>query len=196
KHRMFDDVLRDRLNQRIVRDGLDEDGAVIVPGSRGDVYLERQEGIFLQQAVVNVLNGFEPGHVGIVDVMSFVVEDGEFFDVANDDAEVDLGVGGGSGGTFAEGVVAGVFVVGGGDGFIAGVNTVNVGEKDVARFVGDADVVLNVKSELEIGAPVVAVIAVVGKDGIVFQKDAQALKILVDTIEDDDVGGDDQEIAG
>src|SRR5579859_1625701 len=193
---MLDNVLGDRFNQRVVRDGLDEDGAVVVAWSGGYVYLQGQRRIFLQQAVVDVLNGLEPGHVGIVDVMSYVVEDRQLFDIANDDAQVDLGIGSGSGGAFAEKVVHGVFVVGRRWKVVAGVNTVDVGEKDVACLVGDTNVVLDVEGQLEIVAPVVAIEAVVRQNRVVFQENAKALKILVDAVKDDDVRGDDQEVAG
>jgi len=49
---------------------------------------------------VDVLNGLEPSHVRVVDVVGFVVQDGQFFDVTDDDAEVDFGIGSRSGGRF------------------------------------------------------------------------------------------------
>ncbi len=59
---------------------------------------------------------FEPRHALVVDVVRLVVEDGEFFDFADEFAEVGLRVGGLAGGLFAEGVgeeVVAQVVVGG-----------------------------------------------------------------------------------
>ena len=57
---MLDDVLVDRLDQRIVGDGLHEDRAVVVPRRGGDVHLEREPAILLQHPVMDVLDGLEP----------------------------------------------------------------------------------------------------------------------------------------
>jgi len=43
----------------------------------------------------------------------------------------------------------------------------NVGKENIAGFVGDADIVLDMEGELEIVAPVVTAEAVIGKDWIV-----------------------------
>ena len=67
--------------------------------------------------------------------------------------------------------------------------------KDVADRAGDAHLVLHVQGQLKIVAPVASVHAIVRQDRVVFQKDAQALKILIDAIQHDDVGGDHQKVA-
>jgi hypothetical protein len=48
QHRMFDDVLVNSLDQRIVGNGLYEDGAVVVPGRGGHIHLQSQTVILLQ----------------------------------------------------------------------------------------------------------------------------------------------------
>ena len=54
--RMLDDVLSDRLDERVVAHGLDEDRAVVVARRRGDVDLNREAAVLLQQLVMDVLN--------------------------------------------------------------------------------------------------------------------------------------------
>ena len=71
----------------------------------------------------------------------------------------------------------------------------DVGEEDIARRPHDAHVVLNVQRHLEIVAPVSASMAVVGQDWVV-EEDAQAIEIGAQTVEHDDVRGDQEEIAG
>ena len=85
---MFDDVLVDGLDKRVVGDGLDEDGAVVVTGGGGDVDLEGEAAILLEHSMVNVLDGFEPSHALVVDVMGLVVENGELVDFADDLPEI------------------------------------------------------------------------------------------------------------
>ena len=99
---MLDDVLVDGLDERIVGDGLDEDRAVVVARRSCHVHLERETAVFLQHPVVDVLDGFEPRHPRVVDVVRLVVEDGEFLDLADDLAEVGLAVGGLADGLWAE----------------------------------------------------------------------------------------------
>src|SRR4051812_44921164 len=89
---MLYDVLVDRFDKGIVRDGLHEDGATVVPGGRGSVNLKRESAILLQHAMVNVLDTLEPGHVWIMDVVRFVVEDSELTDLAYDLAEINVAV--------------------------------------------------------------------------------------------------------
>ena len=73
QYRMLDHILRDRFHQRVISDCLHENRAVVVPGRSGRVYLEGQSPTFLEQAVVNILDGFEPCHTRVVDVVRLVV---------------------------------------------------------------------------------------------------------------------------
>ena len=102
QHRMLDDVLVNGLDQRIIGDRLHEDRAVVVPRRGRDVHLKREPAVLLQHPVVDVLNGLEPRHLRVVDVVRLVVEDGEFVNLAHDFAEVGLAVGGLAGGLRAE----------------------------------------------------------------------------------------------
>ena len=61
---MFHDVLMDGLDERIVGHGLDEDRAVVVARRSRHIHLQRQAAILLQHLVVDVLDGFEPRHLG------------------------------------------------------------------------------------------------------------------------------------
>lgn len=195
---MFYHVLGDGLHQRIIADGLHEDGAVVVTGRCGDVDLNGKAQVFLQQAVVNVLNGFEPGHARIVDVVGFVVEHGKFVDVANDFAKVYVAIGGVAGGPGAEGseeVVAQNVVFQRGLAGLAEKDAVDVGEEQVADRADNVDIILDVERKLEIVAPVLSGVAVFGKDGVV-PKDTEAVEVGAEAVEDDDVRGDEQEVAG
>jgi hypothetical protein len=72
---------------------------------------------------------------------------------------------------------------------------VDIGEEDVTGLSGDVDVVLDVKSELEVVLPVLSFVAVVREDGVL-PEDAEAVEVGSDTVEDDDVGGDEEEVSG
>ncbi len=101
---MLDDVLVDGLDERVVGNRLDEDRAVVVARRGGHVDLEGEAAVLLEHLVVDVLNGLEPRHARIVDVVRLVVEDGKLVDLADDLAEVGLAVGGLAGGLGPEGV--------------------------------------------------------------------------------------------
>ena len=143
--------------------------------------------------MVNVLNGLEPGHPRVVDMVGLVVENGEFVDLAHDLAEVGLAVGGladGLGAERREEIVAQVVVFERGLAHVAEIDAVDVGQEDVAGRADDAHVVLDVQRELEIVAPVAPVMAVVRQDGIV-EEDAQPVEIGAQAVQHDDVGRDD-----
>ena len=90
EHRMLYNVLGDGFHQRIVADSLDKDAAVCVLWRCGNIYLERKEVVFLLEAVVNILNGFEPCEAAVVHVVSFVVDDYQLVNFADDHAKVNL----------------------------------------------------------------------------------------------------------
>jgi hypothetical protein len=64
----------ERLDERIVGDGLDEDRRVVVAGGGRDVDLEREAAVLLEHLVVDVLDRLEPRHSGIVDVVGLIIE--------------------------------------------------------------------------------------------------------------------------
>jgi hypothetical protein len=165
----------------------------------GDIDLQCQAAVFLEHLVVDVLDRLEPRHLGIVDVVRFVIEDGEFFDFPHDLAEVGFAVGGFSRGLRAEGIgeeiIAQVVVIQRWLGHVAEKDTVDVGEEDVSRIAEDTDVVLDVERELEIVAPVLTLVAVVGQDGV-GEEDFQAVEVGAEAVENDDVRGDDEEVPG
>ena len=158
----------------------------------------RKPQVFLQHAVVDVLDGLEPGHARVVDVVRLVVEDGQFVDLADDFAEVDVAVGGLADGFWPERrkeIVAQVVVFERRLVQFAEKDTVDVGQEDIAGRPDNAHVVLNVQRDLEVVAPVLAVVAVVGQHRVV-EEDAQPVEIGAKAVQHDDVGGDEQEVAG
>lgn len=164
------------------------------------VELQGQARVLLQHPVVDVLDALEPGQPVVVDVVRFVVEDGQFLHFAHDLAQVGVAVRCLADGLGAEGreeVVAQVVVVQRGLTHLAEVDAVDVGEKQVARGPHDAHIVLDVQRELEVVAPVAAhaiTIAVVGQHRVV-EEDAQAVEIGTQAVEHDDVRRDQQEVA-
>lgn len=197
QHGVLDDVLGDRLDQRVVADGLHEDRAVVVARRGGHVDLEGQAQVLLQQLVVDVLNALEPGQPGVVYVMGLVVKDGEFVDLAHDLAQVGLAVGGLShrlGTEWSQKVVAQVVVFEGRFCDLARVDAVDVGQEQVAGRAHDAHVVLDVQGDLEVVPPVAPGVPIVRQHGIA-EENAQPFEIGAQPIEHDDVGGDQQEIA-
>ena len=191
---MLDHVLRDGFHQRVIGDGLHENPAVVVLGRRGNIHLQGEGGPFLLQAVVDVFDRFEPGHARVVDMVRLVVQHHQFVDVAHDHAQIHFGVGGRAAGPLAQKIVHRVFILGRCGNIVAGVDAVDVGQKDVAGGTGDAHLVLDVQGQLKIVAPVAPVHAVAGDDRI-FKENAQPLKILIDAIQHDDVGGNHQKVA-
>ena len=78
---------------------------------------------------MNVLDRLEPRHPRIVDVMGLIIEDGQFVNIADDRAQVDLRVRSSTSGALAEEIVHRVFIVGGGRNIVARVDAVNVRQK-------------------------------------------------------------------
>ena len=194
--RMLDDVLMDGLEERIVGNGLDEDRAVVMAWRSGHVHLEPKTAIFLQHSMVDVLDGFKPRHPRVVDVMRLVVENGQLLNFSHDLAEVGLAIGGFAGGLRAERIeeiVAQVFVLQRGVGNVAEEDAVNVGEEEVSGVAYDAHVVLDMECELEVVAPVPALMPIVGQDRIV-EENFEAVEVGPQAVENDDVGRDDEEV--
>src|SRR5437870_2651445 len=129
--------------------------------------------------MVDVLDGFEPGHLWVVDVVGFIVEDSEFLDLPDDFAEVCLGVGGLAHRSWAEWrqeVVAQIFVFERGILNIAKKDAVDVGKKEIACLTDDADLVLNVEGKLEVIPPIAAIAAVIRENWIV-EENLEAVEV-------------------
>ena len=145
QHRVLDDALVNGFDQRVVADGLHEDRAVVVARRGRHIDLQRQSPVLLQHAVMNISDAAEPGHARVVDVVRFVVEDGEFVDLAHEFAEVGLAVRRLARRFGAEGleeIVAQVVVVERGLAHVAEIDAVDVGQKQVAGVTHHAHVVL------------------------------------------------------
>jgi hypothetical protein len=93
QNRMLDDVLMNRLDERVIGNSLNEDVAVVVARRGGDIDLQSEAAVLLKHAKVYILDGLEPRHAGIVDVVRLVVENGQLFDFADQFAQVGLAVG-------------------------------------------------------------------------------------------------------
>ena len=141
---MLNHVLLYRLDQRVVANSLHENSAIVVSRGSGYVYLKRKAAVALAQLVVYVLDALEPRERLVVNVMRFVVEHGQLFDVTHDHAEVNFAVGGLAYRLRPEEIVHQVVVVDGGQSFVACEHAVDVGEEDIARRVRDSNVVLHV----------------------------------------------------
>ena len=146
--RVFDDVLMDGFHQRVVGNGLDEYGPALVAGSGGHVYLQSQPAVLLEHPVVDVLDGFEPRHLRVVDVVGFVVEDGQLANFADDLSEIRIAVGGLADrlGTerLAQEVFAEVFVFHRRFRHLAEKHSVDIRQEEVAGFLDDSHIVLDV----------------------------------------------------
>ena len=132
QYRMLDDILMDGLDQRIIRDGLHEDRAVVVARRGGHIHLQGQPAIPLQHTVVDVLDALEPGHARIVNVMRLVVEDSQFLDLTDDLAAIGLAVGGLADWLGTEGrqeIITQVVIFQRGLAHLAEIHAVDVGEK-------------------------------------------------------------------
>jgi hypothetical protein len=197
QHGVLDDILVDGFDQRIVRHGLHKNRAIVMPGRSCHIDLQGEAAVLLQHLVVNVLNGLEPRHLGIVNVMRLVIEDGQFLDFADNLAKVCLAVGGLASGLGSEGigqeVVAEIVVFERWLPHIAEENTVDVGQEDVARLTHHAHIVLNVQRKLKIIAPVLPGMAVVRQNGVI-EEDFQPVEVSTQAIKHNDVRGDHEEV--
>src|SRR3990172_3024402 len=136
---------------------------------------------------MDVLDGLEPCHARVVDMVRLVVQDHQLVNIAHYHAQIHLGVGGGAAWTFAQKIVHRIFIIGRGGNVVAGIYSVDVRQKDDAGVAGNAHVVLHMQGQLKIVAPVAPVYAVV-RDYRVFKEDTQTLKIPVDSIQHYDIG--------
>ena len=127
-------------------------------------------------------------------MVRLVVQHHQLVNVADDHAQVHLGVRGRSSGPGAKEVVHRVLILSGGRNVVPGIDAVNVRQKDVPCRLRHPHVILNVQRELEIVSPIAAVHTVVRQHRIIFQEDAQPVKVLADAVQHDDVRRDHQEV--
>ena len=132
----------------------------------GHVNLQREPTIFLKHLVVDVLNGHEPRHAAVVDVVCLVVEHGQFFNLTDDFAEVGFAVGGLADGFCSESIrqkiIAQVIIIERWVNLVAQENPVDVGQENVPGLLQQANIVLDVKDDLKI-IPPIAPVATVGR---------------------------------
>ena len=190
---VFDHILMDGFDERIITNRLNENRAFVVTRRGGHVHLQGETAILLQHPMVNILDGFEPCHFRVVNVVRLVVENSKLFDITNNFAQVGLAVSGFADGFRAERsekVIAQVFVLKRRIGNISKKHPVDIREEKISRFSHNANVVLNVKCDLKIVAPVVPLETVVWQDRIV-EENFQAIEIGAEPVENDDVRCDD-----
>lgn len=70
----------------------------------------------------------------------------------------------------------------------------DVRQKNVACFANDAHIILHIQRQLKIVAPIPAIEAVVGQNGVL-KEDFEAAKVFENAVQHDDVGRDDEKIA-
>ncbi len=195
---MLDHVLVDGLDQRVVGNGLYKDRAIVVLGRGGNVYLQGEASVLLEHPVVNVLDALEPRQTCVVDVMSLVIEHGQLIDLTHDLAEVGAAVSRLADWLRTEGFereIAQIIVFQGRFLYVAQEDAVDVGEKQVADLAHGAHVILNVHGELKIILPSLPFVAIFWQDRIV-KKYLQPIEVGAQPVQHDDVGGDEQKIAG
>ena len=194
QHGRFHDALADGFHQRVIAHGLDEDRPVAVLGGCRQIELGRELRSLLPQAKRDVLDGFEPGTLLVMQVMGLVVEQDEIGHLADDHGEIDLAVGRLADRLLAKEIARCVRVVE--TRLVSGfVDAVDVGQEEIALGGDQPDLILNMHRELEIVLPVAALVAVGRKDRVLIE-DAGTVKIGAQAVEHDDVGCDQQEVGG
>jgi hypothetical protein len=159
--------------------------------------LERQPAVLLEHLVMDVLDGLEPRHSRIVDVVRLVVEDRELVHLAHDLTEIRLAVVDPADRLWAkriEEIVPQVIVFERRVGHVTEEHAMDVRQENVARLTNRSYVVLDVQRDLKVVAPVAAVVPV-GWQYRIVEKDPQAVEVRPQSIENDDVGRDDEEVA-
>ena len=116
-----------------------------------------------------------------MDMVSLVVHYYLLVNITNDHPQINFGVRGCTGWALAEEIVHCVFIVRRGGYVLPGINTVNIGQKDVSGGIGNSHFVLLMQSELKIIKPVAPVIAVIRQDRII-EKYAKPMEVLINTV--------------
>ena len=74
-------------------------------------------------------------------------------------------------------------------------DTVDVGEKNISCRVGDVNFILEMKGQLKIISPLSSTNTIIWDCWIILQEYPQALEVLVDSIENNNVWSDYEEIS-
>ena len=99
-----------------------------------------------------------------MNVVRFIVKDGQFLDFADNLAQVGLAVGGFAGRLRAEGrkeVIAQVVVLQRGIGHVAKKDPVDVGQEEISCLADNSHVVLDMQGKLKIVPPMMALMSIV-----------------------------------
>src|SRR3989344_1117333 len=190
---MLHDILMDSLDERIVRYRLHEDRAVVVFGGCRYVHLKRELVSFHHKPVVYVRDGFEPCEARIVNVVRLVIQNHKLVNVAYDIADIHLRLVRFANRLATEKIVRRVRILKAGRFRGSLIDSVNVGEEDVACFTHRANVVLYVERHLEIVPPILSFVSIVGEHGIL-EEYFETAEIREKPIKHDDVRRDDEEV--
>ena len=197
KHWVLDNILCDGLDEWIVAHRLHKNGPIVVPRRSGDVYLDGEFQVLLQQPVVYVLDALEPRQAVVVNVVRLVVEHGQFVNFTNDFTKVNIAVGRPAnrlGAKRRQEEVTQVVVLERRLRHVAQVDAMNIGKEQVAGGADYAYIVLNMQCELEVVTPVAPLVTVVRQHRIV-EEDAQPVEICAQSVQHDDIGRDQQKVA-
>ena len=97
---------------------------------------------------MDVLDGLEPRHALVVDVMCFVVENGQFLDLADDLSKVGVGGGGFSDRLRPEGLIEEIapqiIILELRLADISEIDTMDIGQEEIPNRTDDPDIILNV----------------------------------------------------
>ena len=149
--------------------------------------------VLLLETVVDVRYGLEPRHPRVMDMVSLVVKYHQLVNLPYNIPQVHLCIGCLARGLLAQEIVHQIVILKTWLHIIAGVNPVDIGQKDIAGLTGDIDLILDMQRQLKIILPVTAFIAVIRQNRIL-KKDAQSVKVGAESIQYYDVGGDHQKI--
>ncbi len=146
--------------------------------------------------MMDILDALKPSQAAVVDVVCLVVEYSEFVDLAHDLAKVSIAVVGLANRLRAERgkkIVAQITIVERWLRHVAKIDSMNVGQKEIACRAHDAHIVLNVQSDLKIITPVAAGMSIIRQHRVI-KEYAQPVEIGQQAVEHDDVRRDQQKI--
>src|SRR5271157_277336 len=158
----------------------------------GEVELYREFAFLEPEPIGDVFNVLEPSHVGVVNMVCFVVDDHQVRYVPNDLPQINLLLVCLAGRSLSKEIIGGVVVFKRRGGLVLE-DPVNIREKNIACIGDNSYLVLNMQGDLTVVVPVLTFITIFGKNGIMI-KNLQTIEILPEPIQNNDVRGDDKEI--
>ena len=71
----------------------------------------------------------------------------------------------------------------------------DIGQENIPGLLEDADIILDVERDLKVIPPIPPLVSIVGEDRVI-EEDLEAVEVRPQTVQHDDVGGDQEEIPG